>query len=149
MNIAGLDEVGKGALFGPVFAGAVILDKEAEKKLILAGVKDSKKLSKKVRSELEPLIKTIATQWSLGQASAREIDLHGIRLATEKAMIRAVQRLNTRPALLLIDGSLPLRLWEGNQKTIIRGEDKYPAIAAASVLDVSYTHLTLPTKRIV
>ncbi len=132
--IAGIDEVGKGALFGPVFAGAVILDKQSESFLIKAGLKDSKKLSSKKRAALTPLIKEKASSWALGQASAKEIDLHGIRTATEKAMIRAIHRLKQQPMLLLIDGCLPLRLWEGKQRTLIKGEDKSAAIAAASVL---------------
>ena len=133
-EIAGIDEVGKGALFGPVFAGAVILNKQSESLLITAGLKDSKKLSAKKRGVLVPLIKEIAISWALGQASAKEIDMIGIRKATEKAMLRAVHRLKPQPVLLLIDGCLPLRLWEGKQKTLIKGEDKSAAIAAASVL---------------
>ncbi len=133
-EIAGIDEVGKGALFGPVFAGAVILNEHGESFLISAGLKDSKKLSAKKRAALIPLIKEIAISWSLGQASAREIDMLGIRKATEKAMLRAVHRLKPQPILLLIDGCLPLRLWKGKQKTLIKGEDKSAAIAAASVL---------------
>ncbi len=133
-EIAGIDEVGKGALFGPVFAGAVILDKYSASFLIKAGLKDSKKLSSKKRAALVPLIKERAISCALGQASAREIDMLGIRKATEKAMLRAVHRLKPQPVLLLIDGSLPLRLWEGHQKTLVKGEEKSAAIAAASVL---------------
>ena len=134
MIIAGLDEVGKGSLFGPVFAAAVILNKESELYLIKTGLKDSKKLSTKKRTLLEPIIKKVAIGWSVGQASAREIDFLGIRLATEKAMIRAVHRLTLQPSYLLIDGKLPLRLWEGMQESLIKGEDKSPSIAAASVI---------------
>ncbi len=133
-SIAGLDEVGKGALFGPVFAGAVILNKQSEIHLINAGVKDSKKLSAKKRLLLAPIIKKASISWAVGQASSEEIDSVGIRNATEKAMLRAVHDLNEKPSLLLIDGCLPLRLWEGAQETCIRGEDKFPSIAAASVL---------------
>ena len=70
-EIAGIDEVGKGALFGPVFAGAVILDKHSEDFLISSGLKDSKKLSAKKREALVPLIKKSSISWALGQASAR------------------------------------------------------------------------------
>ncbi len=134
LNVAGIDEVGRGAFFGPVFASSVCLSKEAENKLIKLGLKDSKKLSSKKRDLLFPMIKSLARCWSLGQASAREIDMYGIRVATEKAMIRAVEKMEIKPDLLLIDGNLPLRLWDGNQETIIKGEDKFPSIAAASVL---------------
>ncbi len=132
--IAGIDEVGRGALFGPVFAGAVNLDRQSEIKLMNAGVKDSKKLSAKKRSVLVPFIKTFSKSWALGQASAREIDHIGIRKATELAMIRAVQKLTVTPDLLIIDGCLELRCWGGKQTTCIKGEDQFPAIAAASVL---------------
>ena len=132
--IAGVDEVGKGCLFGPVFAGAVILSKDNEIKLLSHGLKDSKKLSSKKRDLLVPMIKSLANSWGLGQASAREIDLYGIRIATEKAMIRSIDRLETKPDLLLVDGNLSLRLWDGDQKNIIKGEDKFASIAAASVL---------------
>ncbi len=134
IRFAGIDEVGRGALFGPVFAGAVILDTRTEIYLTRNGLKDSKKLSPQKRVSLAPLIKKNAMSWSRCQASAREIDLTGIRHATEKAMIRAIQGLNIKPELLMIDGNLPLRLWTGKQNTCIQGEDKYPSIAAASVL---------------
>ncbi len=126
--------MGRGALFGPVFAGAVILNTTAENLLIMKGLKDSKKLSEKKRNELAPLIQDVAISWSLGQSSAEEIDVMGIRNATEKAMIRAIKGLTLKPDFLLIDGILPLRLWLGKQSTIVKGEDKYPSIAAASVL---------------
>ena len=133
-QVAGIDEVGKGSLFGPVFAGAVSLDSVGETYLLKAGLKDSKKLTQPKRAVLVPLIKKYSQMWSIGQASAKEIDRLGIRLATEKAMLRALQKLNIEPNLVLIDGVLPLRTWEGLQKTIIHGEDHSPAIAAASVI---------------
>ena len=132
--IAGVDEVGKGCLFGPVFAGAVILSKENELKLLSKGLKDSKKLNPQQRNHLVPLIKENSIAWSLGQASAREIDINGIRIATEKAMIRALEKFLSAPDLILVDGILPIRLWRGKQKNQVRGESHYPSIAAASVL---------------
>ena len=132
--IAGVDEVGKGCLFGPVFAGAVILSKENELKLLSKGLKDSKKLNPQQRNQLVPLIKGNSIAWSLGQASAREIDINGIRMATEKAMIRALEKFVSPPDLILVDGILPIRLWRGEQKNQVRGESHYPSIAAASVL---------------
>ena len=131
---AGLDEVGKGSLFGPVFASAVVLNKESETVLFQAGLKDSKQLSSRKRAHLEPLIKKTCIAWGLGQASSNEIDSKGIRVATELAMMRAIQKLQIKPDFLLIDGNLPLRLWSGAQKTLICGENKSAAIAAASVL---------------
>ena len=107
--IAGVDEVGKGCLFGPVFAGAVILSKTNESKLLSQGLKDSKKLSQRKRYKLVPLIKENSIAWSLGQASAREIDRIGIREATEKAMVRALEKFSSPPDLILVDGILPTR----------------------------------------
>ena len=132
--IAGVDEVGKGCLFGPVFAGAVILSKESESKLLSQGLKDSKKLNERQRNKLVPLIKENSLAWSIGQASAREIDCIGIREATEKAMLRALEKFSSPPELILVDGVLPIRLWRGKQKTHVRGESHFPSIAAASVL---------------
>ena len=132
--IAGIDEVGKGCLFGPVFAGAVILSKENETILLSLGLKDSKKLSHRKRRNLVPLIKKNSIAWSIGQASAREIDLIGIREATEKAIIRALEKFTSPPNLILVDGILPIRLWPGEQKTQVRGESHFASIAAASVL---------------
>ncbi len=132
--IAGVDEVGRGCLFGPVFAGAVVLTETASQYLIKKGLRDSKKLSSKRRTTLIPEIKRTALAWGLGQASSKEIDTNGIRTATELAMLRAIQKLPDPPNLLLIDGVLPLRLWEGPQKTLIKGDNHCPAIAAASVL---------------
>ncbi len=132
--IAGVDEVGKGCLFGPVFAGAVILSKENEKTLLNQGLKDSKKLSARQRHNLFPLIKNNSRAWAIGQASAREIDRIGIRKATEKAMLRALEKFSSPPDLILVDGILPIRLWPGKQKTQVRGENHFASIAAASVL---------------
>ena len=133
-KFAGIDEVGRGSLFGPVFAGAVILNKSAEIFLQMHGLKDSKKLSVKKRNFLSPLIKENAISWSIGESSSSEIDSFGIRQATEKAMVRAIDQLIFKPDILLIDGNLPLRLWSGEQKLFIKGEDIFPSIAAASVL---------------
>ena len=132
--IAGVDEVGKGSLFGPVFAGAVILNKANETKLLSQGLRDSKKLNQQQRQNLVPLIKKNSIFWALGQASAGEIDNIGIREATEKAMIRALEKFSSPPDLILVDGTLPLRLWPGKQKTQVRGESHFASIAAASVL---------------
>ena len=132
--IAGVDEVGKGCLFGPVFAGAVILSKKNETNLLSQGLKDSKKLSPQQRKNLVPLIKENSIAWAIGQSSAREIDSVGIREATEKAMLRAIEKFPSPPDLILVDGILPIRLWPGKQKTQVRGESHFASIAAASVL---------------
>ena len=135
MRIAGVDEVGRGCWFGPVFAGAVVLSDAARETLSAAGLTDSKALSAKRRSQLVPLILEQAESWALGQASAQEVDGLGIRSATERAMLRALQRLGSpAPDHVLVDGNLPLRLWSGSQETVVRGDSAHLEIAAASVL---------------
>ncbi len=133
-KIAGVDEVGRGSLFGPVFAGAVVLNSSAEAQLLKAGLKDSKLLTARKRASLIPLIKRASSTWGLGQASSIEIDSLGIRKATEKAMLRALQRLSKPIDLVLVDGILPIRIWEGPQQTLVHGESQSLSIAAASVL---------------
>ena len=131
---AGVDEVGRGCLFGPVFAAAAVVDREAIALLQAAGLTDSKQLTARRRAALVPLIQSHARAWALGQASAGEIDRHGIRSATERAMARALARLPAPPELLLVDGVLPLRGWRGEQRTLVAGDQRCAAIAAASVL---------------
>lgn len=131
---AGVDEVGRGCLFGPVFAAAVVLAPRVEAPLREAGLTDSKALSSRQRAALVPLIQRLADAWAIGQASAAEIDRLNIRAATELAMLRALQRLNRPPALVLVDGILPLRSWPGPQCTVKGGDRLCAAIAAASIL---------------
>ncbi|MCX5931995.1 MAG: ribonuclease HII [Cyanobacteria bacterium] len=132
--LAGVDEVGRGCLFGPVFAAAVVLPGQAKAPLAAAGLTDSKALSPRHRQRLVPLITAQVSAWALGQASAADIDRLGIRAATEMAMLRALQRLPKAPDLVLVDGVLPLRLWRGRQRTLVHGDRRCLAIAAASVL---------------
>jgi ribonuclease HII len=134
LEVAGVDEVGRGCLYGPVFAAAVVLPAAAAESLQAAGLTDSKKLSASRRAALVAPIKQAAAAWAVGQASAAEVDRRGIRTATELAMLRAVQRLGRPPRLLLVDGSLPLRLWNGRQLPLVGGDGRCAAIAAASVL---------------
>jgi ribonuclease HII len=129
-----VDEVGRGCLFGPVFAAAVVLPGTALASLEAAGLTDSKKLTARRRAALVPQIQQLAIAWALGQASAAEIDRGGIRLATEQAMHRALQKLPQSPPLVLVDGVLPLRGWAGAQATLVAGDSRCLAIAAASVL---------------
>jgi ribonuclease HII len=132
--LAGVDEVGRGCLFGPVFAAAVVLPAQAALSLAAAGLTDSKALRPHHRQRLVPLITAQASAWALGQASAADIDRIGIRTATEMAMVRALQRLPRVPALVVVDGVLPLRMWQGRQRTLVHGDRRCLAIAAASVL---------------
>jgi ribonuclease HII len=133
-GLAGVDEVGRGCLFGPVFAAAVVLSPRGEEPLLAAGLTDSKALSPRQRARLVPLIQRLADAWAIGQASAAEIDRLDIRRATELAMLRALQRLDQPLSLVLVDGILPLRTWPGPQRTVKGGDRLCAAIAAASVL---------------
>ena len=130
----GIDEVGKGAVFGPVFSAVVILNKKNESILKQIGVMDSKKLTPKKRKLILPKILLLSSDYGIGQSSAREIDNLGIRFATELSMIRALKKLKEIPSEIKIDGPLSLRLWKGTQKNIISGDSKFTSISAASIL---------------
>ena len=130
----GIDEVGRGAVFGPVFSAVVVLTEKNKFILKQSGVRDSKKLTPKKRKLLLPKILLLASDYGIGQSSAREIDKLGIRVATELSMIRALKKLKEKPFELKIDGPLLLRPWRGIQKNIVRGDSKFISIAAASIL---------------
>ena len=130
----GIDEVGRGAVFGPVFSAVVVLTEKNKFKLKQLGVIDSKKLTSKKRKLLLPKILLLSSDYGIGQSSASEIDKFGIRFATELSMIRALKKLKERPSELIIDGPLLLRPWKGIQKNIIMGDSKFTAIASASVI---------------
>ena len=129
----GIDEVGKGAIFGPVFSAAVVLTEKNIYNLKQFGVKDSKKLTPKKRKLLLPKILLLSSDYGIGQSSAREIDKLGIRVATELSMIRALKKLKKKPSELIIDGPLLLRPWNGIQKNIVSGDSKFISIASASI----------------
>ena len=130
----GIDEVGRGCIFGPVFSAAIVLSKKNGDILRNLGLDDSKKLSPNKRSILIPYIFAFSEDWGIGQSSANEIDKFGIRYATELSMIRAISKLKYIPIKILVDGPLSLRPWKGIQKNIVKGEAKFASIAAASVL---------------
>ena len=131
---AGIDEVGRGAVFGPVFSAVVVLTKKNKATLKQYGVKDSKKLTPKKRQLLFPKILLLSSDYGIGQSSVREIDKLGIRVATELSMIRALKKLKEKPSELLIDGPLLLRPWNGIQKNIVSGDSKFMSIASASIV---------------
>ena len=130
----GLDEVGRGAVFGPVFSAVVVLTKKNIGVLKKIGVMDSKKLTPKKRKLLLPKILLLSSDYGIGQSSVREIDTFGIRVATELSMIRALKKLKGKPSEILIDGPLLLRPWKGIQKNIISGDSKFTSIASASIV---------------
>ena len=130
----GIDEVGRGAIFGPVFSAAVVLTEQNGLTLKKLGVNDSKKLTSKRRKLLLPQIIYLSSDFGLGQSSAREIDQFGIRYATELSMIRAVEKLRNKPSKLIIDGPLSLRPWKGYQENIVSGDSKFTSISSASII---------------
>ena len=134
LRIAGIDEVGRGPLFGPVVAAAVILPKGCR----LHGLTDSKKLSEKKRNELDVEIRACAVAWAVAAVDAETIDRINIRRASLEAMRRAVEMLAQGPDLplpdfLLIDGRDTIE-WDCPQQAVIQGDATSYSIAAASVL---------------
>ena len=130
----GIDEVGRGAVFGPVFSAVVVLTRKNKHMLKKFGVMDSKKLTSKKRKLLLPKILLLSSDYGIGQSSAREIDKLGIRVATELSMIRALKKLKEKPSEIIIDGPLLLRPWNGIQKNIVSGDSKFTAVASASIV---------------
>ena len=130
----GIDEVGRGSIFGPVFSAVVELTEKNKFTLKQLGVTDSKKLTPKKRKLLFPKILLLSSDYGIGQSSAREIDKLGIRVATELSMIRALKKLKEKPSELIIDGPLLLRPWCGIQKNIVSGDSKFTSIASASII---------------
>ncbi len=129
LRIAGLDEVGRGPLFGPVVAAAVILPRGCQ----LHGLNDSKKLSEKKRNGLDREIRANAVAWAIASVDAETIDRINIRNASLLAMRRAVEQLALSPDFLLIDGRDTVDC-DCPQQAIIRGDATSFSIAAASVL---------------
>ncbi|MDR2745256.1 MAG: ribonuclease HII [Desulfovibrio sp.] len=142
-HVAGIDEVGRGCLAGPVVACAVILPCNHG----IAGLADSKLLSARAREALAPLIRRCAVAWGLGLVWPARIDSINILQATFEAMGRAVRTLGVTPGVLLIDGNKTLpevilgRYWRAGhsgpcprQKALVGGDKVEPSISAASVL---------------
>ncbi|WP_139117414.1 ribonuclease HII [Endozoicomonas atrinae] len=127
--IAGVDEVGRGPLCGPVISAAVILDPTRP----IEGLNDSKKLSEKRREELFDVICQDALAWSLGRADVAEIDGLNILHATMLAMQRAVEGLSVKPELAYIDGNRCPNL-SCRAEAIVKGDSRVPEIAAASII---------------
>jgi ribonuclease HII len=127
--VAGVDEVGRGALCGPVVAGAVVLGEAFDTQ----GLDDSKRLTQRQRESLSVRIRTHARAWALGCAEPEEIDCLNILRATYLAMRRAVESLGVRPGLLLVD-ALTVPGLALPQRPIIKGDALSVSIAAASIV---------------
>lgn len=128
--IAGVDEVGRGPLAGPVVSAAVILPQDFD----LLGVDDSKKLSPKKREELCEAIKEKALAWSVGWVGPERIDEINILEATKEAMAQAVNGLKIHPDHVLIDGNFTVKALALPQTAIVKGDANSTSIAAASIL---------------
>ena len=129
LYLAGVDEVGRGPLAGPVVAAAVILDPERP----VEGLKDSKKLSEKRREQLAETIRENALAWSVGRAEVEEIDRLNILQASLLAMRRAVEGLSPAAEYALVDGNRCPDL-SCSVEAIVGGDNTIPAISAASIL---------------
>jgi ribonuclease HII len=127
--IAGVDEVGRGSLIGPVYAAAVILNKSIKKKIL----KDSKKLTKSKREIIAKYIKKNSI-WAIGKASVKEIEKINILQASLLAMKRAILKLKKKPSLVLIDGNKLPKIENYKLNSVINGDQKIPSISAASIL---------------
>jgi ribonuclease HII len=127
--IAGVDEVGRGSLIGPVYAAAVILNKSINKKTL----KDSKKLSKSKREILAKYIKKNSI-WATGKATIKEIEKINILHASLLAMKRAIIKLKKKPSLVLVDGNKLPNIKNYKINFVIKGDQKIPSISAASII---------------
>jgi len=132
-RVAGLDEVGRGPLAGPVTAAAVVI-KNPKSKFQITKIKDSKQLSAKQRDKFFRLItKDKNIKWGIGHVSEKVIDKINILEATKLAMIKAIKNLKAKPDFLVLDGNFKINS-SIPQKSIIKGDEKVFSIAAASIL---------------
>lgn len=131
---AGCDEAGRGCLAGAVFAAAVILPPDFRNEIL----NDSKQLSEKQRYALRPIIEKEALGWAVGIVSPEEIDRINILNASFLAMHRAIEQLPVKPQHLLIDGNRFKPYPNIPHTCVIKGDGKYEAIAAASILAKTY-----------
>lgn len=127
--LAGTDEAGRGPLAGDVVAAAVILDPAKP----IDGLADSKKLSEKKREYLFAVIQERALSFAIARSSVEEIDQLNILHASMLAMKRAVEALPIQPEFVAVDGNR-LPVWMYQAQAVVKGDDKVPAIAAASIL---------------
>ena len=128
--VCGTDEAGRGCLSGPVTAAAVILPKSFRHPML----NDSKKLSAKQRAILAPIIKQAAISYGISHVSPQEIDRINILQASIKAMHKSIAKLETSPDFIIVDGNKFNPYSNIPHETIVKGDSKFYAIAAASVL---------------
>ena len=131
--VAGLDEAGRGAWAGPVFAAAVVLPRDERVLRLLDGVRDSKRMTAKQRAKYLDCIKSVSIAWTIGAASNEEIDRSGIVPATCLAMERAINELLYYPTYLLVD-YIQIQNCDCPQLSLAKGDCRSLSIAAASVV---------------
>ena len=131
---AGTDEAGRGPLAGPVVAAAVILTSEQRQYLLSKGLKDSKKLSPSMREDLFCRMCECGIKWRAQAASPYKIDRINILQASLWCMKRSVERLDSEPDIVLVDGCTYIPGLGIYQRCVVKGDDRVPAIAAASVV---------------
>jgi len=131
--VAGIDEAGRGAWAGPVFAAAVVLPQDERVRALLHGVRDSKQMTPNQRARWQACIKSAAVAWTIGSATAQEIDAAGIIPATCLAMQRAIDALRYAPSYLLVD-YIHIQNCDCPQLSLPKGDCRSLSIAAASVL---------------
>lgn len=127
---AGCDEAGRGCLAGPVFAASVVLPSSFRHPLL----NDSKQVTEEHRNELRPIIERKALAWAVAMVDHIEIDRINILKASFKAMHMAIDQLHTRPELLLIDGHIFSPYLGIVHQCVVKGDETYTSIAAASIL---------------
>ncbi|TSC95451.1 MAG: ribonuclease HII [Parcubacteria group bacterium Athens1014_10] len=141
-NIAGLDEVGRGSLAGPIVAGAVILNSKQyikiKNKNLKYSIKDSKKLSPKQREKLFEIITSRVSAWAIGAINEKIIDKIGIAKANALVIKKAAKNLNVKPDFLLIDGNLKIDKIVIPNYNVIKGDEKIFSCACASILAKVY-----------
>lgn len=134
--VAGCDEVGRGCLAGPLVTASVILPRNC----FIPGLRDSKQLDHEERSALVPWIKAKALSWAITTIDMDELNSAqaNINTLSLEGMYRSVLKLSLVPTLVLVDGKYKLPHWTGPQKALIKGDDRCPAIAAASIIAKEY-----------
>ncbi len=124
----GIDEVGRGCWAGPVVAGAVLLGKP------IAGLKDSKLLTKLARERLDAQIRVAATVFGIGWATSQEVDEHGLTEAVRLAMVRAFAAITAPYKRLIVDGNHNFLADVAGSETLIGADNLVPAVSAASII---------------
>lgn len=135
--VAGVDEVGRGPLAGPIVGAAVILRNDCATEELILEINDSKKISRKKREELVPKIKERALTWAIYEHSNEDIDQMGLSYCNNNIFIQALRRLSVQPDIVLSDGFI-VRGYQGRNEKVIKGDSKSAAIACASIIAKVY-----------